>query len=193
MEDNKWLKKYFNEIRGIFNINNFGNLIIAACKMLRGVFDENKKIFFLGNGASNIIASHAALDYTNNLNIRAYSFDSVGMLTAFANDFGYEQAMIRFLDFYMDNNDMLVLISSSGQSMNLYNAGIAAHKKYNAKIITFTGFRKNNLISKLGNINFWINSNKYNIVEGLHNLLLTTMLDFMVKNVEVGVHGHEFK
>ena len=52
-----------------------------------------------------------------------------------------------------DKNDLLILISSSGQSRNMINAVKAAKLKKFYKTITFTGFKKNNLLSKSGDIN----------------------------------------
>ena len=64
----------------------------------------------------------------------------------------------------------------------MINAAKMARKKKFDKIITFTGFKKNNKLSKLGDINFWINSNDYNKVESAHNLYLLLIVDLIKKN-----------
>ena len=49
------------------------------------------------------------------------------------------------------------------------------------RIITFTGFKKNNLLMKNGDINFWINSKNYNQIESIHNFWLLMMVDMIKK------------
>ena len=49
------------------------------------------------------------------------------------------------------------------------------------KIITFSGFKSNNSLKKLGDINFWVNSKAYNIVEMTHHIILVSVIDFLKK------------
>ena len=49
-----------------------------------------------------------------------------------------------------------------------------------SKIITFTGHNKDNPLSKLDDINFWINSKAYNIVENIHQVWLLTIADLVI-------------
>ena len=76
----------------------------------------------------------------------------------------------------------LVLISSSGKSMNMINACKADKKKKISKIITLTGNKKNNPLSKLGNINLWVDSNVYNHVENIHQIWLLSICDLIKLN-----------
>ena len=50
------------------------------------------------------------------------------------------------------------------------------------KVVTLTGFSKNNPVKKLGNINLWVNSNKYNIVETTHQTWLLSIIDYIIDN-----------
>ena len=59
---------------------------------------------------------------------------------------------------------MVILISSSGRSKNMLNGAKSAKNKL-SKIITLTGNKKNNPLSKLGDVNFWVNSKAYNHIE----------------------------
>ena len=81
----------------------------------------------------------------------------------------------------MLKKDILILISSSGKSKNMINACKAAKKK-NFKIITLTGNKKNNPLSKLGNINLWVDSNVYNHVENIHQIWLLSICDLIKLN-----------
>ena len=80
----------------------------------------------------------------------------------------------------MKKDDLLILISSSGESKNMINACREA-SKFTKNIVTFTGFRKNNKLSKIGKINVWIDSKHYNYVENIHQILLLYLSDKMKK------------
>ena len=81
---------------------------------------------------------------------------------------------------YADKGDLVILISSSGQSKNIINAAKYC-KKNNLKLITFSGFKKNNPLKKIGKINFWVNSESYNIIEMTHQVWLLILVDFLSK------------
>ena len=74
----------------------------------------------------------------------------------------------------------MILISSSGKSPNMINACKAARNKKMSKIITFTGHDKDNPLSKLGDINFWIDSKAYNFVENIHQIWLLAINDLII-------------
>ena len=60
--------------------------------------------------------------------------------------------------------------------MNMVNAADYC-KKVNMNVITLTGFSKNNKLNNLGSINFWIDSEEYNIVEMTHHIILLLLVD----------------
>ena len=133
-----------------------------------------------GNGGSAAIASHVSVDLTKNANIRCVNYNEADLITCFSNDYGFEKWIEKAIEFYADPEDILILISSSGKSKNMLNACNAAKSKKISKIITFTGHDKNNPLSKLGNINFWINSKAYNFVENTHQIWLLTICDLII-------------
>ena len=76
---------------------------------------------------------------------------------------------------------MLILLSCSGNSKNLVNANLFAKKK-GIKTITFTGCKKVNKLNKIKNsINLWIDSNKYNVIEIIHHMILLNIIDSLIK------------
>ena len=105
------------------------------------------------------------------------NFNESSLLTCFSNDYGYENWVKRTIEFYGDKGDLIILISSSGESKNMINACKYSLKKKIHPLITFTGFKKDNTVSKLGNINFWVNSKKYNHIENTHQFLLLSLVD----------------
>ena len=80
----------------------------------------------------------------------------------------------------LSKNDMIILISSSGKSKNIINAAKYCKNK-SIDLITLSGFKKNNPLKKLGNINFYINSNQYNFIEMCHHIILVYLVDIFAK------------
>ena len=74
----------------------------------------------------------------------------------------------------------MILISSSGNSDNMIEA-VKYAKKNKLRVITFTGFNKNNELSKMSKINIWIDSKIYNFVENSHQILLLLLVDWIKK------------
>ena len=125
------------------------------------------------------MASHVAVDLTKNAGIRAINFNESDLITCFANDYGYEEWIKKSIEFYADPDDMVVLISSSGRSQNVINAGKIA-KERGMKLITFSGFQSDNPLRALGDLNFWVDDNEYNIVEMTHHVWLLAMIDRII-------------
>ena len=172
---NKFYKKYKNSLFKNFNnldINNF-NKLAEILKNLK----KNKVILF-GNGGSASIVSHVALDLVNVCNIKSIHFNEASIITCYANDYGYEHSVTQSLKKFLEIGDVVILISSSGESKNMINAARFI-KKNNNLLITFTGFNKNNQLKKVGDINFWVNSKIYNIVENIHQCWLLMLVDYI--------------
>lgn len=179
-KDNNFLEEYFSDLSKIIKPN------IECLKKLNLVKDliistSNKsgKILIFGNGGSAAIASHASVDLTKNARIRAVNFNEADLITCFSNDYGYDRWIEKTIDFYADKKDIIILISSSGQSKNMINACKAAKKK-RIKVISFTGHSKNNPLSKLSMISLWVNSKAYNYIENIHQIWLLGICDLII-------------
>tara|TARA_B100000900_G_scaffold412200_1_gene433503 strand:- start:738 stop:1313 length:576 start_codon:yes stop_codon:yes gene_type:complete len=154
---------------------------VRWCKILSEIkSSERRKIAFIGNGGSAGIASHCATDYSKNGNIRSLAFNDATTLTCLSNDYSYEEVFSKQIEYHGFENDLLVAISSSGNSKNIINALEAAKRK---KMITITlsGFKKDNFLKKLGDMNFYINSMEYGFVEILHLTVIHTALDLFLE------------
>lgn len=135
-----------------------------------------KRIFFLGNGGSNAISSHMMEDYGKIGGFQTYSFSDAALITCYANDYGYENAMAEWLKLHFGEGDILVATSSSGESKNIVNAAkVATERK--GKLITLTGFGAGNTLSKMGNVNFYLDIRNYGMVECFHQVILHVILD----------------
>ena len=96
--------------------------------------------------------------------------------------------MSEALNIYCDKNDIVVLISSSGKSLNVVNAAKWCIKN-NVKLITFSGNNIRNplkVVNKNG-LNFWINSKSYNYIESIHLFLLMSITDSVIGKSVYGV------
>lgn len=156
----------------------------AGIERLTDMFTKHKQmgsqIFFVGNGGSAAIASHMTADYMKNGGMNTYSLYDSAVTTCMGNDYGYENVFSRPLQFLIRENDLLVAISSSGNSANILNA-IRIAKEKKAEVITLTGFRSDNQAKHMGNINVYVPSTKYGMVESIHNLILQQIVDMIME------------
>lgn len=136
---------------------------ILAVKENRG------RMIFIGNGGSAAISSHIAVDFSKNAGIEAINFNESSLITCLSNDYGHQYWMEKALQIYGKENDLIVLISSSGNSENIINAGKWALRN-NLKLITFSGMNVDNPLKKMNSngINFWVDSYSYNHIELIH-------------------------
>jgi len=186
----EWFEKRFREYRRCLEQEDTRSLMIKLRDIILETRDKNKTIYFAGNGASTTIASHAALDYTNQLGVKSHAMNDPNFITCFANDFGYNDFMERTVKLFADPDDVIILISSSGESQNTINAATRA-KTLGCKVVTFTGFDQQNSLRKLGDVNFWLDSDDYNVVESIHSLWLVTVCDIIADSErdQIGLHG----
>ena len=158
--------------------------LIDVSDVIKDANHAGNKVLIFGNGGSAAIASHFSVDLTKNAGFRCVNFNEADLLTCFSNDFGYERWVEKSIDFYADEGDVIILISSSGNSQNMINGVTASRNKNVSKIITFTGFDNLNRLRKLGDINIWVDSKAYNYVENIHQFFLLSIVDLLIGNSE---------
>ena len=151
-----------------------------AAAMVWAAHQSGKKIILVGNGGSAAMASHVAVDFTKAAGIRAINFNEADLITCFANDYGYEHWVAKALDAYADLGDLVILISSSGKSPNIVK-GAEKAKNMGVSVITVSGFLSDNPLRKLGDLNLWVNSSEYNIVEMTHHVWLVAVIDYLIE------------
>jgi D-sedoheptulose 7-phosphate isomerase len=155
--------------------------VYAHSNKLRELIDDHDYIFLVGNGASNAIASHTAVDYTKQLKKRALAFTDASMLTCYVNDYGGRNAYAEFIKSYrVPKNTLVILISSSGNSENI----IEAAKYCESEQIPWVGLSGRTANNKLRKgpwhhqkLNAWVNSMDYGIVECVHQVLLHSIIE----------------
>ena len=176
---NKNLNNYLGQLN-VF-LNNLDHKLLNESFQTIKSLKKSKKIIIVGNGGSSSIASHVCVDFVKSCKIRAVNFNEYNLITCFANDFKYENWVNEALKIYMDQGDLVILISSSGSSPNIVKAAKYVVSKKN-KLITFSGFKKNNKLSLFGDVNIWVNSTNYNVIETAHYIYLLSIIEnFRVK------------
>ena len=143
---------------------------------------KKNKILIFGNGGSAAISSHVSVDLTKNGGIECINFNESDLITCFANDYGHDNWVSEAIKAYTNEKDMLILISSSGTSNNIVNAASYCNDKH-IPLITLSGFKSDNPLSKLGNVNMHIESDSYNFIEMSHHIILVAIVDIFAQKL----------
>lgn len=151
-----------------------------AAMLIETQTSAGHKIIFVGNGASATISSHQATDYWKNGGMRAIAFNDAALLTCISNDFGYRHVFEKPIEMFADKGDVLVAISSSGQSENILRA-VEAAKKRGCEVLTLSGFAADNPLRGKGSLNFYVSSNSYGHVEVVHHAICHCILDTIIE------------
>lgn len=176
-----FIEKYEKEFRNLIKLNEKEKKnLLRFYKYVLSIKNKNKKIIIAGNGGSAAISSHFSVDMTKIGGVRCVNFNESDLLTCFSNDYGYENWLSQAMRFYLDKKDLVILISSSGNSKNIINAANYVKKNKNI-LITFSGFNGKNKLFNKGDINFSVDSKNYNLIENTHQFWLLMLVD-MIKN-----------
>lgn len=146
------------------------------CSITGEVKKSNATMYFVGNGASAMMASHMAADASKNGDFRSVAFNDAALMTAVSNDIAYEECFAMPLKRFADSGDVLVTISSSGNSGNIVRA-IETAQEIGLRVITVSGMKPDNRSRQMGDLNFYIPADTYGIVESSHQVLLHCWLD----------------
>jgi D-sedoheptulose 7-phosphate isomerase len=157
---------------------NFHQGIEWTCNLILAQAKEGRKLIFIGNGGSAAISSHLATDFWKTGGIKALAFNDSSLLTCIGNDYGYEHVFAKPISMFADPGDILMAISSSGQSPNILN-GVKAAREKNCQVITFSGFHPHSPLRSLGNLNYYVPAEAYGPVEILHHSICHCILDIL--------------
>jgi len=173
-----FINSYITEIKNCLDqIKDQNNLIIKLNKIYKSI-KKNNKIIIYGNGGSASNAIHFCTDITKILNKKSITFDNANLITCYSNDYGFDNFVKQSINSHFIKNDIVILISSSGESQNIIEAAKFCIKK-KIKLITLSAFNFNNKLKRLNKngINFYINTKSYNISEISHLIILLLSID----------------
>lgn len=135
-----------------------------------------RSIYLAGNGASATLASHFAADACKNGGLSATTFNDPALLTATANDVAFDEVFALPLSRIGRAGDLLIVISSSGNSPNILKA-IETARSIAATVVTLTARSADNRARQSGDLNFYVPAPRYGWAECAHQLLLHYWLD----------------
>ena len=148
-------------------------LDVAASQVVERILQvgrSNGTVLLVGNGGSAAVASHMQNDICKAAGIKALVFTEQPLLTALSNDDGYGSAFEFPTRLWAAPGDLMIAVSSSGQSENILRACSAATDAGSA-LITMSGFTPDNRLRSLGAVNFYVASFSYGYVETAHAAL----------------------
>ncbi len=150
-------------------------------KHRKGIF------FFCGNGASETMAEHLSHDCFQNADFLTYTCSETSYLTAISNDISYEDVLAYRIKKMLSKKDMLITISSSGNSPNIIKA-IQTARELGVYIVTISGKGADNKSRTMGDLNFYVPLPTYGTVESAHAVLLHCWLDRYLDKYGNGRH-----
>jgi len=151
---------------------------------------KKKTVYIIGNGASASMASHISADLAKNAFVHTEVFSDLSLLTAVGNDLGYEEVFAEPLRRRMNDGDMLVAISSSGNSPNILRA-VKTAISLGGYVITLSGMKHDNTLRNLGILNFYVPAPTYGLAETCHAGILHHWVDMMTEKTESPFIAHE--
>jgi D-sedoheptulose 7-phosphate isomerase len=157
-------------------------------EMLYRAYDSEKQVFTLGNGGSASTASHIAADLAKNTigpNMRRFRIaslnDNTAIVTALANDLGYENVFSEQLQNLIRPGDLLIAVSASGNSPNVIKAIRYAQSK-SAEVVGLLGF-DGGAAARLVDLAIVVDSKDYGVVEDTHLIINHILVEYFRKRL----------
>ena len=144
--------------------------------MTRATHERGGYLYIIGNGGSAAMASHMAADACKNGHLRALAFNDPALVSATSNDLSYDQVFSLPLERLARTGDLLIAISSSGNSPNVVRA-LEARRALGVQAVTLSGKRADNRSRTLGDLNFYVPLTRYGWAESAHQVILHYWFD----------------
>jgi phosphoheptose isomerase len=155
-----------------------------AAAILVNAYENGSRMFSCGNGGSASIANHMQCDHVKSirvatdLNPSALSLSTnVELLTAIANDIGYEDVFVCQLQSQSERGDVLIAVSSSGRSANIVRA-LSWARDSGLRTIAFTGF-DGGAAKDLAEVSLHVDCTNYGIIEDLHQAIMHALAQYI--------------
>lgn len=184
----KFIDNFLNEVRGALKVISHEE-VSKALNILQATYERDGRIYIFGNGGSLALASHWVSDFNktvfdHHLDEHSKRFQAIRVpttdseITAWANDVGYDMVFAGPLKNYLQDSDVVIAISSSGNSENIIKA-VKLAKSLNIPVIGLTGFDGGRL-KKLADAKLHVENQKgkYEVVEGVHDIILHMIIKY---------------
>ena len=158
--------------------------LAEAAEILLTAYRASKTLYVCGNGGSASISNHLACDHgkllatDTDLLPRVQSLaTNVEVITAIANDISYDEVFIHQLKLVADPGDVVMTVSSSGDSENVVRAAIWA-RDFGLDVISMTGF-SGGRTAEAASVNLHVDGDNYGIIEDVHQSLMHMLGQFL--------------
>jgi D-sedoheptulose 7-phosphate isomerase len=158
--------------------------LAQASDILLVAYSESKTLYVCGNGGSASISNHLACDHgkllatDTDLLPRVHSLaTNIEVITAIANDISYDEIFIHQLKLVADPGDVVMTVSSSGDSENVVRTAEWA-REFGLDVISMTGF-SGGRTAKAATVNLHVEADNYGIIEDVHQSLMHLLGQFM--------------
>ncbi len=177
---------YFKEIN-LAASSIVGSKLSQAIEILNNAYTKGGMVFSCGNGGSAAIANHLVCDHCKlvrtdtDLVSRIYSLSTtVEIITAIGNDLSYDEIFEYQLKSLAKPGDVLITISSSGDSENIVRAANWA-KQNNVSVISLTGF-SGGRSAKIADVNLHVSAENYGVIEDVHQSIMHLLAQYIRMN-----------
>jgi D-sedoheptulose 7-phosphate isomerase len=193
--DSEFIEKYFKDsVSSLEKFNNSLNYSLLE-RISNEIFlsiKENGTILVCGNGGSASDCSHIFAELMGRFFLERNPIKVIDLasnssfITAWANDIEFDTIFSRQIEAFNDNKNVVIAISTSGNSKNILNA-VEVAKKYNIKTVGLTGDKKNKFVET---VDYCISvpSNSTPIVQQLHLLSYHIICALIEKKLKLGLH-----
>ena len=180
-----FLKNYIKNLSKSILNSEIKNIDLAASQIISTIKKKNN-IFVCGNGGSAAIANHYVVDFMkffrqkSKFKPKIVSLsNSIESITAISNDLDYKKIFSYQAESLCNKNDLIIIISSSGNSQNIVEL-VKFANKHKIKTIGFSGF-KGGYLKKRSSISVHIDAQNYGISEDAHHILMHAILQYLIK------------
>ncbi len=156
----------------------------AAAAVLAEAYARGARVFSCGNGGSAAIANHMQCDHVKNvrtatdLTTQVLSLSTnVELLTAIANDMGYDNVFVYQLQSQSRPGDVLMAVSSSGRSPNIVRA-LTWAREHGLRTIALTGF-DGGAARAVAEAVVHVDCTNYGVVEDLHQTVMHALAQYV--------------
>nr|CRH06834.1 putative phosphoheptose isomerase [Candidatus Magnetococcus massalia] len=146
-------------------------------ELLRQQAQAARSVWWIGNGGSAAICSHLSQDLINKLNLRSHTLNDASLMSCMANDYGYESVYLQPLQKLARPDDLLIAISSSGNSANIVQSAQWALEA-GLNVVTLSAFAEDNKLWQLpSHLAFYLPTTLYGQAEVGHEALLHSVIE----------------
>jgi D-sedoheptulose 7-phosphate isomerase len=153
----------------------------------RKAAEADRHFFFIGNGASATMAEHFGFDAMKNGKLKTVCFAETAYLTAISNDLSFTDVFLLKLEHLAEPGDILISISSSGNSSNIVRS-LEYAKECKILCVTLSAMKNDNKSRMLGDLSIWVPAQTYGLAESAHSAIMHCWLDMYLERYLGGRH-----